>query len=440
MNVFIHPERTKWKDLVARPEDDASAILEKVREIVGEVRRSGDEALTRFTKRFDAYEGSLRVSEEDMRAASNSVSLELQDAIVAAGKNIERFHAAQRTDDIKIETQPGVLCGTRKVPLEKVGIYVPGGTAPLFSTVMMLSIPARLAGCREIVMCTPPGADGTIHEAIFFCAAQFGVTSVFRVGGAQAIAAMAYGTETIPKVDKIFGPGNRYVTAAKMLAAADGVPIDMPAGPSEVAVIADAEADPEFVAADLLAQAEHGTDSQVILITDSKELVSSVREEIDRQLVNLPRREIAATALGNSRAVVLESVNAAVDFANQYAPEHLIVLTRDSESVSRQITNAGSIFIGEYSCESAGDYASGTNHTLPTNGFARSYSGVSLDSFQKQITYQKISRKGILSLGPVIETLAEAESLAAHKHAVTVRMRAAEISSRAMAGGNDDSV
>ncbi|QQS40670.1 MAG: histidinol dehydrogenase [Acidobacteriota bacterium] len=438
MEICKYPSEDKWPALLSRPETDGREIAKAAREIMDLVRKEGDSAVRELTARFDGYKGDLRVSLEEIAAAEGRVAEDLKQAIETAGANIRRFHEAQDSPDIELETFPGVVCGTRKVPIAKVGIYVPGGTAPLFSTVMMLAIPANIAGCREIAMCTPPGPDGSVHDAILYAAKRFGVTDVFRIGGAQAVAAMAYGTETVPKVDKIFGPGNRYVTAAKMLAAAEGAAIDMPAGPSEVAVIADGSSDPRFVAADLLAQAEHGTDSQVMLITDSGDVARKVNEEIEKQIAALPRRDIAAGALENSRAVVLTSIGEAVRFANEYAAEHLIISTEDADAVAEDVTCAGSVFIGKYSCESAGDYASGTNHTLPTNGFARAFSGVSLDSFRKQITYQKISAEGILGLGPFIETLAEAEELAAHRNAVTVRIKEARGRLAKGAGGKED--
>lgn len=437
MQIHLYPTENKWPALLSRPETDGRETARAAGEIMDRVRKEGDAAVRELTFRFDGYEGDLRVSPEEIAAAEERVREDLKQAIATAGTNIRRFHEAQDSPGIELETFPGVVCGTRKVPIGKVGIYVPGGTAPLFSTVMMLAIPANIAGCGEIVMCTPPGPGGRIHDAILYAAKSFGVTDVFRIGGAQAVAAMTYGTETVPKCDKIFGPGNRYVTAAKMLAAAEGAAIDMPAGPSEVAVIADGSSDPRFVAADLLAQAEHGTDSQVMLITDSEDVARMVNKEIGKQITSLPRRDIAAAALENSRAVVLSSIGAAVRFANEYAAEHLIIATENADSVAEHVTCAGSVFIGKYSCESAGDYASGTNHTLPTNGFARAFSGVSLDSFRKQITYQKITAEGILGLGPFIETLAEAEGLAAHSNAVTVRIEEAKELKTNAAGGSE---
>lgn len=438
MEIYRYPPEDKWPALISRPESDNREVLKAAREIMDRVRTEGDAAVTDLTGRFDGYDGQMRVSPEEIAAAAARIPEDLKEAIETAGANIRRFHEAQDSPGIELETFPGVVCGTRKVPIGKVGLYVPGGTAPLFSTVMMLAIPADIAGCGEVVMCTPPGPGGAVQDAILYAANRFGVTSVFRIGGAQAVAAMAYGTETVPKVDKIFGPGNRYVTAAKMLAAAEGVAIDMPAGPSEVAVIADISSDPVFVAADLLAQAEHGTDSQVVLITDSENVAQAVNAEIDKQIGELPRRDIAAAALGNSRAVVLGSIDEAVRFANEYAAEHLIIATEDADAAAEKVTCAGSVFIGKYSCESAGDYASGTNHTLPTNGFARAFSGVSLDSFRKQITYQRITAEGILGLGPVIETLANAEGLFAHRNAVSVRIKEVMRKDLAAAGGSED--
>lgn len=435
MKVFKYPSKESWPELCARPAQDPDEALGSVRRIVQEVRRSGDAALKKFTRRFDGCSPELEVTPEEADKAAARVPDELKNAIETAGANIAAFHRAQESSGIEIETFPGVVCGTRKVPIANIGVYIPGGSAPLVSTVLMLAIPAAIAGCERIVMCTPPKPDGSVDSTVLYAARRFGVTDIFRAGGAQAIAAMAYGTETVPKIDKLFGPGNSYVTLAKMQAAADGVAIDMPAGPSEVAVIADDSCDPAFVAADLLAQAEHGPDSQVMLIALSERVIDEVFLEVKGQITGLPRKELAAAALENSRAVLFEQTSDAVSFANSYASEHLVIATRDAEEIGKQITNAGSIFIGDYSCESAGDYASGTNHTLPTNGSARAFSGVSLDSFRKQITYQKLTREGIAGLGPAIETLAEAEGLQAHRNAVSVRL--ARIASKETAGGRD---
>ncbi len=422
MKIYRYPKRQDWPEICRRPDRNSGEIARTVTAVMHEVRTRGDAALEEFTKRFDGCDADILVQRHELVSAANAVPPEVKKAIETAGRNIHKFHAAQEPSRLEIETFPGVVCGTRQTPIERVGIYAPGGTAPLFSSLMMLAIPAKLAGCSEIVVCSPPGKDGNIDPVVLYAANLFGATKILRVGGAQAVAAMAYGTESVPKVDKIFGPGNRYVTEAKMQAAGEGVAIDMPAGPSEVAIIADRTSDPVFLAADLLAQAEHGTDSQVVLIADTEVITAAVLKEIELQIGDLPRKEIASAALANSFSVILSDAAEAVDFANVYASEHLIVATADADRVADGVTNAGSIFIGKYSCESAGDYASGTNHTLPTNGFARSYSGVSLASFRKQITYQRITREGILGLGPVIETLAEAEGLMAHKNAVTVRL------------------
>lgn len=435
MKIYEYPSRAEWQEITERPSAESAEIDATVREIAAEVLRAGDEAVLRFGRQFDgAGNAGLRISRDEFDRAAASVPPDLKDAIETAGANIERFHEAQRSGPMEIETFPGVVCGRRAVPIERVGIYVPGGTAPLFSTVMMLAIPARIAGCREIVMCTPPARNGRVPDAILYAAQRFGVTAAYRVGGAQAIAAMANGTESIPKVEKIFGPGNRYVTAAKMLASAAGVAIDMPAGPSELAVFADESCVPAFVAADLLSQAEHGTDSQVMLVTDSEKVPDQVRGELVRQLESLPRKQTARGALENSRIVVVRNREEAIELLNDYAAEHLIAACKNADEFASLITNAGSIFIGNYSCESAGDYASGTNHTLPTNGFAKSYSGVSLDSFMKFITYQKITADGIAKLGPVIERLASAEGLEAHRYAAAIRNEAVEMA----AAGSDD--
>ncbi|WP_128546889.1 histidinol dehydrogenase [Larkinella soli] len=415
MQIISFPPRSRWPELLARPVQSTAAIEKVVAPILEQVRSGGDEALYELALRFDG----LDLRQEGFQVPSSEISLpeDLKTAIRQAYSNIRTFHEAQRQPVEKIETMPGVTCWRRSVGIEKVGLYIPGGTAPLFSTVLMLGIPAQLAGCREIVLCTPGN-----HPAILYAAQLVGVTKIFRIGGAQAIAAMAYGTESVPQVYKIFGPGNQYVTSAKMLVAKEGVAIDMPAGPSEVAVYADDTAVPAFVAADLLSQAEHGSDSQVLLVTTSRRLVSTVNLALTSQLENLPRRDLAAKAIENSRAILVETTDEAVDLLNAYAAEHLILSVENPEEVAERITNAGSIFLGNYTPESAGDYASGTNHTLPTNGFARAYSGVSLDSFVKKITVQQISKEGIRALGPTIEAMAEAESLLAHKRAVSLRL------------------
>jgi histidinol dehydrogenase len=401
---------------------DTSVLESRVQAILTDVRENGDSALRRYTRQFDnVWLEDIRATETELAGAADKVSAPLKSAIAQAGRNIEMFHRAQLEAPRVIETMPGVRCWRKAVAIERVGLYIPGGTAPLFSTILMLAIPARLAGCREIVLCTPPGADGEIHPAVLYAAAVSGITRVYKVGGVQAIAAMAYGTATIPRVDKIFGPGNQYVTCAKQLVAKSGVAIDMPAGPSEVAVLADDTAVPAFVAADLLSQAEHGADSQVLLVTTSPALLSRTLEEIDRQLASLPRAEIARQALSKSRALLVRTLPEAIGVVNRYAPEHLILSVADDEAVAGEVIHAGSVFLGNYSPESVGDYASGTNHTLPTNGYARAYSGVSVDSFVRKITFQKLSPAGLAGIASIVEEMAEAEGLAAHKNAVTLR-------------------
>ncbi|MBD2755240.1 histidinol dehydrogenase [Spirosoma validum] len=420
MNIISFPERTEWPNLLARPIQSTQQIEAAVAPILAQVRAGGDVALSELAKKFDQIDLSveqLHVSANELDAAEAQLSDELKAAIRQAYQNIRLFHEKQKQPVEKIETMPGVTCWRKSVGIEKVGLYIPGGTAPLFSTVLMLGIPAQLAGCREIVLCTPSN-----HPAIYFAARLVGVTNVFRIGGAQAIAAMAYGTESVPQVYKIFGPGNQYVTAAKMLVAKEGIAIDMPAGPSEVAIYADDSAIPAFVAADLLSQAEHGADSQVLLVSTSKKLISSVNLTLTTQLGRLPRQAMAAKALENSKMILVETQADAIDLLNAYAAEHLILSIDNAEAVAEQIINAGSIFLGNYTPESAGDYASGTNHTLPTNGFARAYSGVSLDSFVKKITVQHITPGGLQNVGPVVEAMAEAESLDAHKRAVSLRL------------------
>ena len=420
MNIIPFPDRAEWPALLARPVQSTQQIEAAVAPILEQVRSGGDVALVALAKKFDNVDladGGLEVHVTELDAAEAKLSDELKAAIRQAYQNIRLFHERQKQPIEKIETMPGVTCWRKSVGIEKVGLYIPGGTAPLFSTVLMLGIPAQLAGCREIVLCTPSN-----HPAIYFAAKLVGVTKVFRIGGAQAIAAMAYGTESVPQVYKIFGPGNQYVTAAKMLIAKEGVAIDMPAGPSEVAVYADDSAIPAFVAADLLSQAEHGADSQVLLVSASKKLINSVNLTLSTQLSKLSRHELAAKALENSKMILVESQADAVDLLNAYAAEHLILSIENAEAVAEQIINAGSIFLGNYTPESAGDYASGTNHTLPTNGFARAYSGVSLDSFVKKITIQHITPEGLQNVGPVVEAMAEAESLDAHKRAVSLRL------------------
>jgi len=414
MKTTKHPQKSTWPELLERPGNDVSELFDTV---------SAD-AVKRYTKKFDGVElPDMQVSKEEIEQAVNLVPDKLKEAIKSAKKNIEGFHAIQKEDDRFLETVPGVKCWQKSVPIEKVGLYIPGGSAPLFSTVLMLAIPAKIAGCSEIVLCTPPSTDGTIDPAILYTASLVGVTKIFKVGGIQAIGAMAYGTETIPNVYKIFGPGNQFVMAAKQLVSLKDVAIDMPAGPSEVLVMADDTANAEFIAADLLSQAEHGADSQVIFLTTSEKLTGEVEKAVGLQLAELPRKEIAEKALENSRLILLSSTDEMIEMTNLYAPEHLIISMRDDETVAGKIFHAGSIFLGNYTPESAGDYASGTNHTLPTNGYARAYSGVNLDSFVKKITYQKISKEGLKTLGPAIETMAAAEHLDAHKNAVTVRLK-----------------
>lgn len=423
MQVFRYPEKREWSELLKRPENDLSALFETVQGILNEIKASGDVAVKKYSKRFDGYlADQWLVSSEELEGACLEVPSVLKDAIYKAKLNIEKFHEAQVIHERVVETMPGVVCRQKCVPIEKVGLYIPGGTAPLFSTVLMLAIPAIIAGCKQIVLCTPPDKNGIIHPAILYAASLVGVKTVFKLGGIQAIGAMAYGTHSIPKVDKIFGPGNSYVTAAKQLVSLKEVAIDMPAGPSEVEVMADDSANAAFVASDLLSQAEHGVDSQVILLTNHEGLISGVESELAKQLNELPRKEIAEKALENSRIILLKSRSEMIEMTNCYAPEHLIIAMRDEDEVANSISNAGSVFIGNYTPESAGDYASGTNHTLPTHGYARAYSGVNLDSYVKKITFQKISSDGLKEIGPAIEEMAAAEQLGAHKNAVTIRL------------------
>lgn len=420
-----YPEKSQWQELLKRPVMNTESLFGTVQGIIDRVKAGGDEAVLQYEMQFDKVSlSALAVSSEEFDEAENLIDEELKAAIRLAAGNISAFHAAQRFVGKKVETQPGVTCWQKAVPIEKVGLYIPGGTAPLFSTVLMLAVPACIAGCREIVLCTPPGKDGKVHPAVLFAARVAGVQRVFKSGGVQAIAAMAYGTESIPKVYKIFGPGNQYVTAAKQLVSLRDVAIDMPAGPSEVEVLADATANPVFVAADLLSQAEHGVDSQAVLITTSKELQQAVKDEVERQLDLLPRKEIAARSLANSKLIVVKDMEEAVEMTNAYAPEHLIVETENYMAVAEQIVNAGSVFLGALTPESAGDYASGTNHTLPTNGYAKAYSGVSLDSFIRKMTFQEIKPEGLCKIGPAIEVMAANESLDGHKNAVSVRLDA----------------
>lgn len=424
METILYSNLSLLEGPLARPSADISSIEPIVREVLQDIKSNGQAAVEKYSLRFDKVQiQNPRVSETEFAAAAQLVSPELKAAIQIAKKNIEVFHAAQKEQPKIIDTMPGVSCWRKSVAIETVGLYIPGGTAPLFSTILMLGIPARLAGCRRIILCTPPGLSGNIHPAILYTAQLIGIDTIFKTGGVQAIAAMAYGTELVPKVDKIFGPGNRYVTCAKQLISQEAIAIDLPAGPSEVAVLADDSCIPAFVAADLLSQAEHGEDSQVILVSPSEEVIRAVNEELQTQLELLPRKEIAAKALDNSKAILVKNYAEALELLNAYAPEHLIIACRDADALAEGVINAGSVFLGNYSCESAGDYASGTNHTLPTNGYARAYSGVSLDSFVKKITFQKLTKDGIANIGPAIELMAEAEGLEAHKQAVSLRLK-----------------
>ncbi len=424
MKIITKPFEGPWQEWLRRPELDQSRLFETVREVLEQVRLRGDQALAEYTERFDkARLDDFRVSAEEFAAADRLVPEALKRDLRVAMSNIEAFHSAQWEPEKRIQTQPGVTCWRRMVPIDRVGLYVPGGTAPLFSTVLMLGVPARVAGCPEVVLCSPPSPDGSIHPAILWAAQLVGIRQVFKLGGIQAIGAMAYGTQSVPKVFKIFGPGNQYVTAAKQWLNSQGMAIDMPAGPSEVAVMADDSARVDFVAADLLSQAEHGHDSQVLLVTTCPGLAQALPAELERQLAALPRHEMARSALANSKALVVESDEQMLELINHYAPEHLIVATRSPEELAARVRNAGSVFIGHLTPESAGDYASGTNHTLPTNGHAMAYSGVSLDSFVKKITYQMITPDGLRQLGPTIENLAENELLLAHKNAVSIRLK-----------------
>lgn len=424
MQIFSYPPVANWDRLMARATSDYADKFPVVEEVMKQIQSRGDRAVIEYTAQFDKVQlETLLVPAERISLAEQQISTTLATAIRTAAGNIRQFHEAQKSSSQPIETYPGVKCWQKSHPIDKVGLYIPGGSAPLFSTVLMLALPAQIAGCREVILCTPPNQQGEIHPAILFAASLCGVTKIFRIGGMQAIGALAFGTESVPKVHKIFGPGNSWVTAAKQYVSLNTCSIDMPAGPSELAVVADATANPAFVAADLLSQAEHGPDSQVLLITTEASLIEKVSEAVEMQLQRLPRKEIAEKALQHSRMILLESRKLVVDFVNGYAPEHLILQTADAGELAEEVTNAGSVFIGHYTPESAGDYASGTNHTLPTNGWARSVSGLNLDSFCKKITYQEISRDGLLQLGPVIETMAAEESLQAHKNSVTLRIK-----------------
>ena len=427
MQVFVAPNKQTWDDLLKRPSVDAALLLPKVQAILDEVAKKGDEAVKKYTLDFDQVAlDSIAIDPSMVQAAEQSLTSTLKSAIQSAKVNIEIFHQAQLKKEEKIETMPGVWCWRKSVGIEKVGIYIPGGTAPLFSTVLMLGIPAKLAGCKEVILCTPPKKDGHIDPAIIYAASLVGIQQIFTIGGVQAIAAMAYGTETVPKVYKIFGPGNQYVTAAKQLIQQQGVAIDMPAGPSEVCVYADETAVPAFVAADLLSQAEHGVDSQVLLVTSSSEVMEQVQLEIEKQLVDLPRATLATQALANSKGVVMATRDEAIQLINAYAPEHLILSVENALVVAEKIINAGSVFIGNYAPESVGDYASGTNHTLPTNGHAKAYSGVSVDSFVKKITFQQLTEMGLKNIAQTVIQMAEAEQLEAHAKAVAIRVQEIE--------------
>ena len=425
MQYIKYPARSEWSSLLSRPTMDNSHLFDLVRNVLKDIRERGDEAVKEYELKFDKVQlNSLLVSEEEIKEAEQAVSEELKNAILLAKENITKFHAAQDQTLPCVETMPGVKCWQKAVAIERVGLYIPGGTAPLFSTVLMLAIPAKIAGCKEITLCTPPNKEGKVHPAVLVAAKAAGVNRIFKIGGVQAIGAMAYGTESVPKVYKIFGPGNQYVTAAKQLVSLRDVAIDMPAGPSEVEVLADETANPVFVASDLLSQAEHGMDSQAILVTTDEQLAEKTIAEVERQLALLPRKEIAEKSIEHSKIILVKDRKEMVEMSNEYAPEHLIISTRNYGEIAEQIVNAGSLFLGHYTPESAGDYASGTNHTLPTNGYAKAYNGVNLDSFRKKITLQEISQEGLNRIGNAIEIMAENEQLFAHKNAVTLRLKA----------------
>ena len=423
MKKILYPNKADWAEMLRRPMQNVSTFFENVSTILKNVKANGDAAVLEYEEQFDKVKlASLVVTEEEMKEAESQVPIELKVAILLAQRNIYTFHKKQKFEGKKVETMEGVTCWQKAVGIEKVGLYIPGGTAPLFSTVLMLAVPAKIAGCKEIVLCTPPDKDGKINPAILYAAQVSGVSKIFKAGGVQAIGAMAYGTESVPKVYKIFGPGNQYVMAAKQQVAMHDVAIDMPAGPSEVMVIADETSNPAFVAADLLSQAEHGVDSQVVLVTTSEKFLGEVEYEVQHQLSRLPRWQIAEKSLENSKLILVKDMDEAIEMANEYAPEHLIIETKDYMDLAEKVVNAGSVFLGGYTPESAGDYASGTNHTLPTNGYAKAYSGVSLDSFIRKITFQEINREGIQNIGPAIEVMASNEHLDAHKNAVSVRL------------------
>lgn len=424
MKAYKYPNTKEWLTLTERPVLEEKCLDDVVNNILNDVKLHKDEALKKYALKFDKVVlDNLEVKQSEIDFAVNQINQDLKNAIQLARQNIETFHVSQKEEEKIIETSKGVKCWRKSVPIERVGLYIPGGSAPLFSTILMLGIPAKLAGCKEIVLCTPSDQNGSVNPVILYTANLIGINKIFKVGGAQAIAAMAYGTESIPQVYKIFGPGNQFVTKAKELVQQQGIAIDMPAGPSEVLVIADKTSNPQFVAADLLSQAEHGPDSQVILLSDNAEIIRKTNAEVKNQLNELPRRDLAMKALENSFSVLLKSLEECVDFSNLYAPEHLIFASDNASNYIENVTNAGSVFIGKYSCESAGDYASGTNHTLPTNGYAKNYSGVSLDSFVKKITFQELNENGIKTIGPAIELMAEAEGLMAHKMAVSLRLK-----------------
>ena len=422
MKIYKYPSREEWKELTERPHLDVSQLNSTVADVLKNIRENGDKAVKEYEEKFDhASLETLAVTAEEIENALKEVPAELLDSLRLAHKNIETFHKAQQFVGEKVETAPGVTCWQKSVPIERVGLYIPGGTAPLFSTVLMLATPAKIAGCKEIVLCSPPTHNSTIHPAILAAAHIAGVNKIYKVGGVQAIGAMAYGTESIPKVYKIFGPGNQYVMAAKQQVSLHDVAIDMPAGPSEVCVIADDSCRPEYVAADLLSQAEHGTDSQVLLITTSQKVLDNVVEELKKQMEALPRKEMAQKSLDNSKLVLVDNTTTAIELSNEYAPEHLIIATADYEQLAEKVVNAGSVFLGNYACESAGDYASGTNHTLPTHGYAKAYSGVNLDSYNRKVTFQHLTEKGIESIGKAVETMAQYEQLDAHRNAMKIR-------------------
>ena len=424
MNIIKYPAQSEWKSFLSRPTLNTVTLRDTVLKVLGDIREKGDKAVIEYEEKFDKVKlSSLEVTEEEFAEAEKATDNTLKEAICKALENIRKFHASQKFEGQKVTTSTGVTCWQKAVAIEKVGLYIPGGTAPLFSTVLMLAAPAKIAGCNEIVLCSPPNREGKINPAILYAAKAAGVSRIFKAGGVQAIGAMAYGTESIPKVYKIFGPGNQYVMAAKQEVSLHDVAIDMPAGPSEVAVMADETANPAYVASDLLSQAEHGVDSQSILITTSEQLINAVQEEVEKQLAVLPRKEITEKSLSHSKLILVNTIDEAIEMTNEYAPEHLIIETKDYMQVAERIVNAGSVFLGPYTPESAGDYASGTNHTLPTNGYAKAYSGVNLDSFMRKITFQEITREGIMSIGPTIETMAANEYLDAHKNAVTIRLK-----------------